>query len=94
MPKNPGSKQENPTRKSGKPGPLGEGNYEATRKYNDGVMEHMRNHDIEQEARDAEPRSESEAQEMKDAEIEAGRRSKGEDPALRKTTAKKKSPSK
>ena len=24
MPKNPGSKQENPTRKSGKPGPLGD----------------------------------------------------------------------
>ena len=68
---------------------FGEGNYKATRDYNEGLKEHMQNHDIEKEARDAAPGSESEAQDMERAE-EAGRsRAKGdskempEDPAER-----------
>ena len=31
----------------------GEGNYKAAREYNEGVKEHVENHDIEREARDA-----------------------------------------
>ncbi|HST00918.1 MAG TPA: hypothetical protein VLJ84_04600 [Usitatibacter sp.] len=56
----------------------GEGNYKATRDYNDGVKDHMQNHDVEKEARDAAPKSDAEARDMERAE-EAGRsRAKGE----------------
>ena len=46
----------------------GEGNYKATRDYNKGLKEHMESHDVEREARDAEPRDEREAKEMDEAE--------------------------
>jgi hypothetical protein len=46
----------------------GEGNYQATRDYNEGVKDHLQNHDVEREARDAAPRSADEAKEMQDAE--------------------------
>ena len=73
-----------------KPGPHGEGNYEAARKYNAGLKDHVQHHDIGKEARDAAPKSAAEAREMKEAERLAASRSKGEDPALKA----KKSPSK
>ena len=74
-----------PSKDSGaKPGPYGEGNYEATRQYNQGVKEHMDKHDIEKEARDAAPKSDAEAKEMLDAEREAASRSKAESPNVRK----------
>jgi len=89
MDKQSGNKQDKPNRDAGqKPGPYGEGNYEATRKYNEGVKEHVENHDIEKEARDAAPRSAAEEQEMKDAEREAASRAKEEDPALKKRPGK------
>jgi hypothetical protein len=56
----------------------GEGNYKATRQYNEGLKEHVQNHDIETEARDAAPRSPQEAKEMEDAERIAKSRSRGE----------------
>ena len=46
----------------------GEGNYKATRDYNEGVKDHLQNHDVEREARDAAPRSAEEARQMQDAE--------------------------
>ena len=56
----------------------GEGNYKATRDYNEGVKDHMQHHDVEKEARDAAPKSDAEAQDMERAE-EAGRsRAKGD----------------
>ena len=56
----------------------GEGNYKATRDYNQGLKEHVENHDIEKEARDAAPKSDEEAREMDRAD-EAGRaRAKGD----------------
>ena len=76
-------KDDKPARDTGKPGVHGEGNYEATRKYNEGLKDHVQHHDIEKEARDAAPKSDAEAKEMKDAEREAASRSKGEDPALK-----------
>jgi hypothetical protein len=60
----------------------GEGNYAATRQYNEGVRDHVENHDIEREARDAAPKSDAEAAEMAEAE-RIGRsrsRDKGEQP--------------
>ena len=56
----------------------GEGNYKATKDYNKGLKDHVEHHDIEKEARDAEPRSEQEAREMEEAERAGRSRSKGE----------------
>ena len=61
----------------------GEGNYKATQDYDRGVKEHMQNHDIEREARDAAPHSDAEEKEMQDAERKGRSRAKGggeEDP--------------
>jgi hypothetical protein len=56
----------------------GEGNYKASREYNEGLKEHVQNHDIDKEARDAAPRSDREAREMQDAERVARSKSRGE----------------
>jgi len=56
----------------------GEGNYKATRQYNEGLKEHVEHHDIEKDARDAAPKNEQEAREMEDAERAGRSRSKGE----------------
>jgi hypothetical protein len=54
----------------------GEGSYSGTRQYNEGLKEHVQNHDIEKEARDAAPRSDEEAREMEEAEREGRSRAK------------------
>ena len=64
---------------SGAGGQYGEGNYEATRQYNEGMKKHVEGHDIEREARDAEPKNSTEEKEMLDAEREGRSRSKGGD---------------
>ena len=51
----------------------GEGNYAASRQYNEGVLDHLKNHDVAREARDAAPRNPAEEKEMQEAE-RAGRR--------------------
>ena len=58
----------------------GEGNYKATRQYNDGLKEHVQNHDIEKEARDAAPHSAAEEKEMEEAERIGKSRARGESP--------------
>jgi hypothetical protein len=63
---------------SGEGQQYGEGNYKATRQYNEGMKEHVQNHDIEKEARDAAPRTASEEKEMKEAERVGRSKSKGE----------------
>ena len=56
----------------------GEGSYSGTRQYNEGVKEHMQHHDIEREARNAEPRSAAEEREMDEAERVGRSKSRGE----------------
>jgi hypothetical protein len=56
----------------------GEGNYKATRQYNEGLKDHVLHHDIEREARDAAPRSASEEKEMLDAERVGRSKARGE----------------
>jgi hypothetical protein len=56
----------------------GEGNYKATRQYNEGLKDHVQNHDIERDARNAAPRSASEEKEMEEAERIGRSKSKGE----------------
>ena len=63
---------------SGAGGEYGEGNYKATRQYNEGLQEHVQNHDIEKEARDAAPKSPQEAREMEEAESIGKSRARGE----------------
>lgn len=63
---------------SGEGQQYGEGNYKATRQYNEGLKEHVQNHDIEKEARDAAPRSAEEEQEMEEAERIGRQKSRGE----------------
>ena len=52
----------------GAQGQYGEGNYKASRQYNEGLKDHVQHHDIEKEARDAAPKSEAEQREMDEAE--------------------------
>ena len=56
----------------------GEGNYKATRQYNEGLKEHVENHDVEREARDAAPRTAAEEREREEAERIGRSKSKGE----------------
>jgi hypothetical protein len=55
----------------------GEGNYKATRQYNEGLKDHVLHHDIEKEARDAAPKSAEEAREMEEAERIGKSRARG-----------------
>jgi hypothetical protein len=60
----------------------GEGNYEASRRYNDDTKKFVRAGKVEQAARDAAPTSDADALQMAAAEAEGKRRAKEEDPAL------------
>jgi hypothetical protein len=62
----------------------GEGNYEATRKYNDATRRFIQSGKVEQAARDAEPTSDADALQMAAAEAEGKRRAKEEDSALKR----------
>ena len=56
----------------------GEGNYKATRQYNEGLKDHVQNHDIERDARNAAPRNAAEEKEMEEAERIGRSKSRGE----------------
>ncbi len=58
-------------------GQYGEGNYKATRDYNEGVKHHMETHDVEREARDAAPRDEQEKRDIEQAEQQGKNKAKG-----------------
>lgn len=63
----------------------GEGNYEATRRYDKAATDFAQSGKVDEAARGARPTSESEAKEMLEAEEEGKSHAKGEDPALKKT---------
>ena len=63
---------------SGEGKEYGEGNYKATRQYNEGMKEHVEHHDVEKEARDAAPKSAAEEREMEEAERIGRSRAKGD----------------
>jgi hypothetical protein len=60
-------------------GEFGEGNYAASRAYDDGVARHLATHDVEREARDAAPRNSREAEDMERAEGIGRARGRGDD---------------
>ncbi len=60
----------------------GEGNYAASREYNQATRKFAQSGNVERAARKAAPKSQKEAEEMKRAEDAGRSRSKGEDPEL------------
>lgn len=62
----------------------GEGNYKASRKYNEQTKKFVESGRVDEAAKDAAPESEAEAMDMANAEAEGRRRAKEEDPALRR----------
>ena len=72
---------------------MGEGDYEATRRYRKRTDEFLKNNDVAKAAVRAAPQSKREAEDMKAAEAAGKRRAKGEDPALRRRSAPRVEPS-
>ncbi len=64
----------------------GEGNYKASRQYNEATKKFVESGRVEEAARKAQPQSGAEASQMTTAESEGRRRAKGDDPALRGRT--------
>ena len=60
----------------------GEGDYRAARRYNEATREFVEEEDVAEAARDAEPRSEREQQQLERAEQAGRQRAKDEDPLL------------
>jgi len=60
----------------------GEGDYDAARRYEEKLRDHVQHHDVEKEARDAEPANQGEKREMERAEEQGKRRAKEEDTLL------------
>ena len=60
----------------------GEGNYAASKQYNDATREFIKSGRVEEAARNAAPQSDADALDMQAAEAEGKRHAKEEDPAL------------
>jgi hypothetical protein len=60
----------------------GEGDYKAARRYNEATREYVKGEDVAEAARDAEPQSAGEEQQMEHAEQAGRQRAKDEDPLL------------
>ena len=67
----------------------GEGNYKASRQYNEATKKFVDSGRVEDAARQAEPDSASEALQMANAEAEGRSRAKEEDPALHRRAKEK-----
>jgi hypothetical protein len=65
----------------------GEGDYESAKKFDDEEAAFVKSGRVDQAARDAEPKSQAEADEMTKAEEIGKSRSKGEDASSRKTSS-------
>ena len=60
----------------------GEGNYAASKQYNDATRDFVKSGRVDKAAHDAVPKSDADARQMQAAEAEGKRHAKGEDPAL------------
>ncbi|MEO8485639.1 MAG: hypothetical protein ABI585_04805 [Betaproteobacteria bacterium] len=67
----------------------GEGNYAASKDYNDRTKQFVESGRVDQAAKDAAPKNEQESREMKDAEREGRRPMREEDPAINPDKSKK-----
>jgi hypothetical protein len=66
-------------------GEYGEGNYKASREYNEATKEFVESGRVEDAARKAQPANAAEAAEMQRAEAKGRERAREEDPALSRT---------
>jgi hypothetical protein len=66
-----------------KDGVEGEGSYTGSKNYNERTKKFVQSGKVDKAARDAAPKSEQEAREMKDAERAGRKHAKGEDPAVK-----------
>jgi hypothetical protein len=66
----------------------GEGDYESAKKFDDDETAFVKSGGVDRAARDAEPKSQAEADEMKKAEETGKSRSEGEDTSLRKPASR------
>lgn len=64
----------------------GEGNYAASKQYNDATRDFVKSGRVDKAAKDAAPTSDADALQMQAAEDEGKRHAKGEDPALNRKT--------
>ncbi len=60
----------------------GEGDYKAARRYNEATREFVKDEDVAEAARDAEPKGAREEQQLEQAEQAGRQRAKDEDPLL------------
>ncbi|MBA3564284.1 MAG: hypothetical protein H0W33_09810 [Gammaproteobacteria bacterium] len=60
----------------------GEGDRKSARRYRKDTEDHIKSHDVEEEARRAEPESDARRKELEKAEEKGRKRAKEEDPAL------------
>jgi hypothetical protein len=79
--------QESEARRQGHQNVYGEGNYAASKQYNDATRDFVKSGRVEEAARAAEPRSDADALQMQAAEAEGKRHAKGEDPALNRKSS-------
>jgi hypothetical protein len=70
----------------------GEGNYDASRKYNEAAKKFAQSGKVDKAARDAAPSSDADALQMAAAEAEGRSHAKGEDPALTRKSPRKRAP--
>lgn len=70
----------------------GEGNYEASRKYNEATRRFVESGKVDKAAHDAAPATDAEALQLAGAEAEGKSRAKEEDPMLTRQAPKKRAP--
>jgi hypothetical protein len=80
--------QQNVSRQQSQDNVHGEGNYAATRQYNQATKDFMASGGVEPAARAASPKSDAERRQMDEAEAEGKRHAKGEDPGLARRSSK------
>jgi hypothetical protein len=77
-----GARDENAGRQQGQQNVYGEGNYAASKQYNDATRDFVKSGRVDEAARDAAPQTDADEIQMAAAEAEGKRHAKEEDPAL------------
>ena len=75
------------TSSGGQQNVYGEGNYAASKQYNDATRDFAKSGRVDEAARNAAPQSDADALQMQAAEAEGKRHAKGEDPALNRKSS-------
>ena len=75
------------TSSGGQQNVYGEGNYAASKQYNDATRNFVKSGRVDEAARNAAPQSDADALQMQAAEAEGKRHAKGEDPALNRKSS-------